>query len=238
MHFLGYTLPTLAENLALDEALLLEAESGSGTEVLRLWEWPTPTVVLGAGCCLARDVLEARCQADGVPILRRSSGGGAVLLDRGCLIYSLVLSMTQRPPLHEITPSYLYILNRLSKSLSDLVPGLAPAGTSDLAVQTRKVSGNSQHRKRTYLLHHGTLLYDFNAEQVGNYLNLPERRPAYREDRTHADFLMNVPATVEELLRRLRGTWEAWEERHDRPEALVRQLVVEKYTNAEWIRRR
>src|SRR5581483_7530419 len=38
MHFLDLTLPTLTENLALDEALLLEAEEG-GAEVLRLWEW-------------------------------------------------------------------------------------------------------------------------------------------------------------------------------------------------------
>ena len=36
MYFLDLTLPTLAENLALDEALLLDAEAG-GPEVLRLW---------------------------------------------------------------------------------------------------------------------------------------------------------------------------------------------------------
>ena len=55
MDLLELTLPTPAENLALDEALLLEAESGAG-EVLRLWEWPAPAVVLGSGCKLAEDV--------------------------------------------------------------------------------------------------------------------------------------------------------------------------------------
>src|SRR5438309_11265473 len=92
MHHLDLTLPTLAENLALDEALLLDAETG-GPEVLRLWQWPRHAVVLGAGGKLADDVYEDACRADGVPILRRSSGGGSVLLGSGCLLFSLVLRL-------------------------------------------------------------------------------------------------------------------------------------------------
>src|SRR5690349_19969206 len=80
MHFLDLTLPILAENLALDEALLLEGEDGRGGEVLRPWEWPRRAVVLGAGCWFAADVYEASCLHDGVPLLRRASGGGTVLL--------------------------------------------------------------------------------------------------------------------------------------------------------------
>src|SRR6185437_14246053 len=54
--FLDLTLPTAEENLALDEALLLEAEAGRRGETLRLWEHPHPAVVLGAGCRLLDDV--------------------------------------------------------------------------------------------------------------------------------------------------------------------------------------
>src|SRR4051794_13957499 len=110
MHLLDLTLPTAATNLALDEALLLEADAGRGGEVLRLWEWPTPAVVLGAGCRLAEDVDEAACARDGVPVLRRSSGGGTVLLGAGCLCYSLVLSYARDAALREIRPSYRFTL--------------------------------------------------------------------------------------------------------------------------------
>ena len=72
MDFLDLTLPTAEENLALDEALLLEAEAGRGAEVLRTWEWPSLAVILGSGCKLAEDVDEVACRAAGVPILRRS----------------------------------------------------------------------------------------------------------------------------------------------------------------------
>src|ERR1700677_2646744 len=126
MDFLGLTLPTLADNIALDEALLMAAEAGAGAEILRIWEWETPAVVLGAGGILAEDVDREACAADGVPLLRRSSGGGTVLLGPGCLLYSLVLSYDRAAPLRAIATSYEYILDRICAYLAG--PGLRRAG--------------------------------------------------------------------------------------------------------------
>ena len=47
MNLLDLTLPSPAENLALDEALLDAAETGNSNETLRFWESPTPFVVVG-----------------------------------------------------------------------------------------------------------------------------------------------------------------------------------------------
>src|ERR1700722_10259548 len=113
VHFLETTLATAAENLALDEALLLEAEAGRASEVLRVWEQPALAVVLGSGCKLAEDVDDVACLADAVPILRRSSGGGTVLLGQGCLCYSLVLAFAHDPMLTDVQPSYRFILPRV-----------------------------------------------------------------------------------------------------------------------------
>jgi lipoate-protein ligase A len=238
MQLLDGTLPTLAENLALEEALLLEAESGCGGEVLRLWEWPEPALVLGSGCRLAEDADEAACLAAGVPILRRTSGGGTVLLAAGCLCYSLVLSYDRAPALGEIRSSYIYILERIREALSDIVPGIICAGTSDLAISSRKFSGNSQQRKRRFLLHHGTLLYNFDFDQLSRYLPMPARQPDYRCGRDHAAFLTNLPADAAELRRRLRTAWAADLDSVAWPKDLVKQLAAEKYNRLEWIRRR
>jgi len=238
MHFLELILPSAAENLALDEALLLEAEAGRSGEVLRLWEWPQPAVVLGTGCILTNDVDEAACQDDGVPILRRASGGGTVLLGAGCLCYSLVLSYQRGPALAEVTPSYRYILHRICESLTDLLPNIEQAGTSDLIAEGHKFSGNAQQRKRHHLLHHGTLLYDFDLSRIGRYLRMPARQPQYRQHREHEAFVRNLPANADELKRRLRGEWQAETEMSDWPREAVRQLVAEKYTRSEWISRR
>jgi lipoate-protein ligase A len=238
MHFLDVTLSSPAENLALDEALLLAAESGDGGEVLRLWEWPRLAVVLGSGCRLAEDVAEAACVADGVPILRRSSGGGTVLLGAGCLLYTLIFDYRRDPALGEIRTSYRYILGRLATALSEGVGPVVPAGISDLAVLGLKFSGNAQQRKRAFLLHHGTLLYAFDLPLVPRYLREPARQPDYRGGRDHRAFLCNLPLDKGELTYRLSNTWGAQTPVSGWATQEVRKLVAEKYNNTEWIRRR
>jgi lipoate-protein ligase A len=238
MHFLDLTLPGPAEDLALDEALLLAAEAGEGGEVLRLWEWPQPAVVLGAGGRLAEDVNEPACRADGVPLLRRASGGGTVLLGAGCLCFSLVLSYDRDPALTQIASSYVYIFDRILQALAGVLPGMGCAGTSDLAAGGRKFSGNAQQRKRAHLLHHGTLLYGFDLALVSRYLRPPARQPEYRGRRAHEEFLTNLPVGAAELKRRLRAAWGADVELREWPERKVQELLAEKYTKAEWTRRR
>jgi lipoate-protein ligase A len=238
MHFLDLTLPEAAANLALDEALLLEADEGRGGEVLRVWECRRPVVVLGAGCWLAQDVDEAACERDGVPILRRASGGGTVLLGPGCLLYSLVLSYERDPALQDVSASYVAILDRVRAALDGVLPAIELAGTSDLAAAGRKFSGSAQQRKRHYLLHHGTLLSAFDLGKVGRYLRQPARQPDYRERRDHAAFLMNLPVPPTELTRRLCAAWGANCQLPEWPEERVGQLVGEKYGSPAWTRRR
>ena len=116
--------------------------------------------------------------------------------------------------------------------------GVQREGVCDLTRAGRKFSGNAQQRKRDHLLHHGTLLYAFDFGQVGRYLKAPPRQPEYRAQRDHTAFLGNLPVTAQELKRRLRAAWAADDELTTWPEALVRQLCVEKYERAEWVRRR
>jgi lipoate-protein ligase A len=230
------TLPAAADNLALDEALLLEAEAGAAGEVLRLWEWPAPAVVLGSGCKLAEDVDTEACRADGVPVLRRSSGGGTVLLGAGCLCYSVVLAFGRDEALTEIRASYGWILGRVTAALG--IPGVEQAGISDLALAGRKFSGNAQQRKRHHLLHHGTILYNMDLTLVSRYLREPARQPEYRGQRGHEAFVCNLGLQRDDLATRLRDAWSAHSPRRSWPEEMVQSLVEDKYGRREWSERR
>jgi lipoate-protein ligase A len=234
MRYLELTLPTPTENLALDEALLLEVEGGV-EEVLRVWEWPGPVVVLGSGCRLADDVDEPACLADGVPILRRNSGGGTVLWGPGCLLFTLALRYERAAALAEVRPSYGYILDLVAQAVR--LPGIERAGISDLVVAGRKCSGNAQQRKRKALLHHGTLLHGFDLSLVGRYLRLPPRQPEYRAGRDHDAFLLNLPLPASLLKERLREVWKAERTETTWPDDAVRRLCAEKYDVREWVRR-
>jgi len=189
-----------AAQLRLDEELLLE-----GKGVLRLWETTRECVVLGQAGRPERDVHIAECDRADVPILRRSSGGGAVLLGLGCLNYSLVLPLEWEPKWQEVRYSLTWVMSRMRQALN--VPGLQCEGDCDLAMNRQKVSGSAQRRTRHAILHHGTLLYDFDPVRAECLLKPPYREPLYRAGRTHADFLGNLPLTPVEIRQRLMEAW-------------------------------
>jgi lipoate---protein ligase len=238
MRLLDLTLPTLPENLALEEALLLEASQIG--ECLRFWDWPHEAVVLGASGILRDEVDVDQCAMDHVPIYRRASGGGTVLLGPGCLGYALVLSLVARPELQSVTTSYQTIMNTLAAALQPLVAGtqVQLAGRSDLALGTQKFSGNAQRRVRHFLLHHGTILYHFDIEKLARYLPQPKDQPAYRVNRPHREFVRNFLAPLAAIKERMILTWQAHEEAPPLPKELIARLLAEKYTRPEWIMRR
>ena len=237
MKLLDYTHPDPATNLALDEALLIAAEADTGGEVLRLWELPGYAVAVGSGGSVAIDVNTDACAADGVPVLRRASGGGTVVLGPGCLCFSLVLGYDHAPGLNDIRASNAHILTRVLRALEPVVPA-AVEGLSDLVVNGVKFSGNAQQRKRRFFLHHGTLLCGFDLERVSRYLHPPERQPEYRGGRPHSAFVRNLPVGAAEVKRLLVAEWKPDGVYEPVPVEKAEALVVEKYARDEWNLRR
>jgi lipoate-protein ligase A len=143
MRYLDLTLPTAAENLALDEALLEQAESAAGPmETLRLWEPAQYMVVVGRSSKVDAEVDRDTCKAMGIPVLRRVSGGAAIVTGPGCLMYSLVLSYELRPRLHAINAAHCFVLSTMVDALTPVVSGVRLCGTSDLAIaDTGRASG-------------------------------------------------------------------------------------------------
>ena len=196
LRWIDLSLPDPATNLQLDEQLLLE-----GTGVLRVWESASECVVMGQSGREEREVYEPI----EVPVLKRCSGGGTVVLGPGCLNYAVVLPLEWDPSWRDVAFSLRWVMERMRTALA--LPGLRMAGHCDLALHGRKVSGNAQRRTRQAILHHGTLLYDFDLSRVERLLRLPARRPAYRGERGHGEFLANLPLSALELKRRLAAAW-------------------------------
>ncbi len=257
MQSLDLTLPTPAANLALDEALLDFAEDQiPGQEFLRLWESPQPMVVLGRSSRVHDEVNEAACRQQCIPILRRSSGGAAIVAGPGCLMYALVLSYELRPELRDISRAHAFILGRLAATVGALladVGTVSRAGTSDLVIErgatqgvpggergekrgrsVRKFSGNSLRVKRTHLLYHGTLLYDFDLALIEKYLRTPPRQPDYRDGRPHREFLVNVPASRQQLADAVRAAWPGTSELNNVPLSRVDELVAIRFGSDRW----
>jgi lipoate-protein ligase A len=235
MRSLDLTLPSLAENLALDEALLDEAElAAEPMETLRLWEARQHAVILGRSSRIDVEVRGDVCRELDVPILRRVSGGAAVVVGPGCLMYAVVLDLRLRPKLRSIDQAHAEVLGTIAAALAPLVPDLARRGICDLAIGEKKVSGNSVRLKRDHVLYHGTLLYDYQLEMIGRCLAMPPRQPGYRQARPHDAFVANLPLDAAKLRNALRTAWAANEPRTDWPQAATQRLVAEKYSRPEW----
>jgi lipoate-protein ligase A len=218
MRRLDLTLTSPADNVACDEALLDWAEEEDPEwEFLRLWESPQPVVVVGRSSRVALEVNDAACRARNVEIVRRSSCGAAIVAGPGCLMYAVVLSYKLRPELKDIRRAHADVLNRIAPFLNIALAGhghVAQAGTSDLTffletgrTARRKFSGNSLRAKRSHLLYHGTLLYDFDLSLIETCLRQPPRQPDYRDQRSHSDFVLNLPLERDHLVDAVDRAW-------------------------------
>jgi lipoate-protein ligase A len=227
LRLLDLTLPSPAENLALDEALLDEVDERGGDPVLRFWESERHFVVLGRSSRLEDDVHVAVCERDGVPVLRRASGGGTVLQGPGCLSYALVLPLDLHPHLASIRSTYRFILDRIAGALQRWEPAIAFRGISDLAIGDMKVSGNAQRRQRRALLFHGTVLYRMQAAVITRYLKHPARQPDYRRDRSHDLFVGVLDAKPGDIKLAMAEAWSAGSTLDTWPDIRLQDRVLE-----------
>ena len=165
-------------------------------------------VVVGRSSRVDVEVRIDACRELDIPILRRPSGGAAVVAGPGCLMYSLVLSYQLRPHLRVLSAAHREILGTMAAALAPLAPGVRCCGTSDLALGELKFSGNSARCRRQCLLYHGTLLYDFPSQLIDHCLAMPPRMPAYREGRPHGRFVTNLPLTAAVIRQALLAAWQ------------------------------
>ncbi|HTM06875.1 MAG TPA: lipoate--protein ligase family protein [Verrucomicrobiae bacterium] len=234
MKYLDLSWPEPAENLACDEAFLLEAEDGGGDEVLRVWEPRETFVVVGHGSRVEREVALAACRGAGVRVLRRPSGGAAVVQAPGCLNYALILRIGPHG-LTDVAATNCYVMKRVKNALEPLVGApIAIDGFTDLTVGGRKFSGNAQYRKKRALLFHGSLLLDCDIATIQKLLLDPPRQPAYRRRRPHEEFLMNLQLPAAAVKAALREAWGAVKHLDDVPHDQIATVAERRYTRDEW----
>ena len=235
MKFLDSPLPTPAENLAADEALLDWCEAGAGAECRWFWEPREPFVVVGYANKIAGEVNAAACRQRSTPIFRRCSGGGTVVQMPGGLNYALVLKITPDGPTQNITRANQFIMERNRRALAAVTGRpVTVRGHTDLAMGDKKFAGNSQRRRRDFLLFHGTLLLNGDLDLIRELLPMPSLEPDYRGKRSHLDFVMNLQVSAESVKAALRQEWNAQEPLTNPPWEQITALAQGKYSTDAW----
>ena len=239
MKILQLTLNDAAADVALDEALLEQAETGSGgQELLRLWEPEKTMVVLGRSSPYSTEVNDSFCSQRKIPVIRRCSGGSAIVTGEGVLMYAALLSYELRPELKAIDTAHEFVMNKLCSALKRLNIDTKLQGICDLTLANRKVSGNALRCKRNWMVYHGTLLCaGADTGLIANCLGTPKRQPEYRLHRDHFDFITTLPASTTQVALAMKDEWNCDSELSSWPEILTHTLVDEKYSLEEWTKK-
>ena len=235
MKLLELTLESSVANIALDEALLETAElEENASEVLRIWEPRVPAVVIGRSSPVEKEVDLDFCKSNNIEVFRRCSGGQSILTGPGCLMYAVVLDYRKRPELRMLEQAHRFVMGQMAAALDSLSIETKLQGTSDLTLGGRKFSGNALRCKRNWLVYHGTMLCDFDLDLIAKCLRDPIRQPEYRSERSHEDFLTQLPTTTSSLAAAIAKQWKATEQPVGWPRELTDQLVAQKYSQPEW----
>ncbi|WP_169787201.1 lipoate--protein ligase family protein [Bifidobacterium aesculapii] len=188
-----------AEQMATDERWAREVASGRRRPTLRIWEWNAPCVVVGRFQSIRDEVHEDVARAEGITVVRRCTGGGAMFIEPGNTItYSLYTPLEFVAGL-SVEASYRLCDRWLVEALRGLGLDVRFAGLNDIASQHGKIGGAAQRRfpagrastptadgvrvvpaERTpspgAVLHHVTMAYDIDAAKMGRVLNVSREK--------------------------------------------------------------
>jgi lipoate-protein ligase A len=173
-------------NMAIDEAMLDAHLRDLVPPTLRIYRWSPPALSLGYFQSINEDVNKGRCSELGIDIVRRLTGGRAVL-HQDELTYSIVASEKHGLP-ESIEQSYKF-LNKgliaayrilgLEVCLVSYDRGISSAacftsaGSADLTFQGRKIAGSAQYRKGDTVLQHGSLPISLDPQLFSSILKFP-----------------------------------------------------------------
>jgi lipoate-protein ligase A len=166
-----------ATNMAVDEAVWRGRQAGTSPPTLRFFGWAPPTVSLGYGQALGRDVDVEACRALGVGLVRRPTGGSAIYHDgpERELTYSVMATAGDLGIGGDLLETYQWIGRALLRGLkalgapAELVPERPPAGpvpafcfartgVFEIEAGGRKLVGSAQRRQGDSFLQHGAVL--------------------------------------------------------------------------------
>jgi lipoate-protein ligase A len=165
-------------NMAIDEALM-KMRPWKGIDILRVYMWSPSGVSIGRAQDATNSVDLDEIGKKGFKLVRRPTGGGALLHQEGMEVtYGVVLSSDNPLAKLMVDESAARISNGIVKALEFLGiraevrrHGIGSRqnlcylreGSSDVLIGGRKISGSAQVRDGKAILQHGTLLLDFDA---------------------------------------------------------------------------
>ncbi len=236
-----------AMHLALDQVLIEELDAGRRGPTLRIWEWASPTVIIGSFQSLRNEVDEEAATRLGIDVVRRISGGGAMFVEPGnSITYSLYVPGSLVEGL-SFERSYAFLDDWVLGALASVGIEATYKPLNDIASPAGKIAGAAQKRLRGgAVLHHVTMSYDIDADKMLQVLRIGREKLSdkgttsanKRVDPLRSQTGLSRVEVIEAFTAHFRSRYETVSgavsaAEHERAQELVRT----KFATAEWTAR-
>ena len=151
-------------NLALEEYCVRNLDMHNDYLLFYVNE---PSVIIGKHQNTIEEINSGYVEKNGIHVVRRISGGGAVYHDKGNLNFSFMTKHSQKS-IH----NFKLFTEPVIRVLKELGVNAELNGRNDITVNEKKISGNAQFTNTRSMFSHGTLLFNSNLENVSNALNV------------------------------------------------------------------
>ena len=151
-------------NLALDEYAMKHIDEEE--DFFFLWQ-NDPAVIIGKNQNTAEEINAQFIKDNNIKVARRVSGGGAVYHDEGNLNFTFIISVDDPGKVN-----YKKYVQPIVDALESMGIKAELSGRNDILVEGLKISGNAQRLANGKLMHHGTIMFDLDVENMVNSLNV------------------------------------------------------------------
>lgn len=226
-------------NLALEEYVLKHIDSQD--DYFLLWQ-NEPSIIVGKHQNTVEEINSNFVKENGINVVRRISGGGAVYHDLGNLNFTFIVKNVKREAI-----DFKRFAEPIVKTLEKFGVKAEVSGRNDITIEGKKFSGNAQHFYKKRLLHHGTILFDSDLEVLQQALNVKADKfkskgvksvksrvtnlVSYLPENVDIDEFKSVLIeTIFEYFGKEYDEHKLQEEDYDK----INKLVEEKYSTWEW----
>ncbi|MBS3905238.1 MAG: lipoate--protein ligase family protein [Simkania sp.] len=199
-HYLHLQDWSIFEQLKLEEALLRTDDRN----IFIISEGSKrPSIVMGISGKIEQHVDPEISKTHAIPVIRRFSGGGTVIVDEHTLFVTFIANRSLLEPAHATPESIM----RWAETI--FFPAFGHPEfhlrDNDFVIEKRKCGGNAQYLQKHRWLLHTSFLWNYLPDRL-NLLKYPPKTPTYRQNRNHEDFVCRLcdyipsqPVLIEQL---------------------------------------
>lgn len=209
-------------------------------DIFMLWQ-SHDTVVVGKHQNAMGEINYRHVREKGIKVARRISGGGTVFHDSGNVNFTFIKNVSGPQEI-----SFKRFTQPITDALATMGITAVTSGRNDLLVDNRKISGNGEHVFKNRVLHHGTLLYNSDLNNLGNAIRIVSGKYTSKAVQSNRSVVVNIsefldnPPPIEDFIRMILrfqlelSTSNQLYTLSSQESEIIRKLSAEKFETWEW----